>query len=373
MKKIIFTSLLMVFAFSLSFGQKNNVSITNNNGKTSISIKDSKQKLDLKVKGDVTFTDDERGIKSLSSDGNIYYRKGENKLKILPKKEGSLLYLIDGTKKTAPDSSDEALIAECVQMMIDMGVNGKERAQRIYKEIGFDGVLKEVDRFDSDYVKSIYLGALGAHHSLSDKEMIAFLNEAEARLASDYYKAELLNGVRENYLRNKSTVEVYINIVKNIKSDYYKYEMLKKLGKYSSAEKQAEQVLEIVKSMNSDYYQAEIITVLLKSKSIDKKSYSQILGAIQDVNSSYYQAEILKKLITNQVKDEKEWSQIIAYTQKIDSDYYRAAVLKKMATNMPASDALKKEFEEAAKTLGSDYYYGNVMRYTAMRPNEGNQ
>src|SRR5699024_8345426 len=126
-----------------------------------------------------------------------------------------------------------ALIAECVQMMIDMGVNGKERAQRIYEETGFEGVLKEVDRFDSDYVKSIYLSALGAHHSLSDKEMIAFLNQAETRLSSDYYKAELLNGIRENYLRNKATTEAYLNAIKSIKSDYYQAETLKKLWETS--------------------------------------------------------------------------------------------------------------------------------------------
>ncbi len=362
MKKIILISLLMVFTFSLSFGQKNNISVIRKYGKTTLSIQDSKKKLKLKVKGKVTFTDDDRGIKSLSPDGSISYKKGKKKLKIFSEQKGSLLYVINGAKKAVPDAKDETLIAEAVQTMINMGVNGKERAQRIYKETGFDGVLKEVDRFDSDYVKSIYLGALGAQHSLSDKEMITFLNKAETRLSSDYYKAELLKGIRENYLRNEATTEAYLNAIKSIKSDYYQVETLKKLWKTSPTEKQAEQVLEIVKNVDSDYYQAEIITALLKSKSIEEKSYSQILAAIQEVNSSYYQAEILKNLITNQVKDEQEWSRIIAYTQKIDSDYYKAEVLKKIAKNMPTSDTLKKEFEEAAKTIHSDLYYGSVIR-----------
>src|SRR5699024_5729247 len=263
MKKIIFTSLLMVFVFSLSYGQKNNVSIVEKNGKTTISIQDSKKKLDLKVKGKVTFTDDEKGIKTLSPDGSISYKKGKNKLKISQEKEGSLLYVINGSKKMVLDVKDEALIAECVQTMIDLGINGKERAQRIYKETGVSGVFKEVDRFDSEYVKSIYLRGLGADHSLSDQEMIDFLKKADTRLSSDYYKAELLNGIQENYLKKEATADVYLKNVKSIKSDYYLAGTLKKLLKTSLAENQVEEVLATVGAMKSDYYKAEIIKSLL--------------------------------------------------------------------------------------------------------------
>lgn len=362
MKKIILTSLLIVFTFSISFAQKNNISISKNNGKTSISIQDSKNKLSLKVKGEVVFTHDEKGIKSLSSDGSISYKKGRNKLKISPENKGALLYVINGTKKTVLNSKDKSLIAQCVQALIDAGINGKERAHKIYDRAGFEGVLREVDRFDSDYVKSIYLNALGANHSLTDAEMIAFLKKAETRLSSDYYKVEVLNGIRENYLRSGVATEAYINNAKSIKSDYYQAKVLKKLWKALPTEKQAEQILEIVKNVDSDYYQAEIITDLLKNVSIGEKMYSQVLDVIQEVNSSYYQAEILKKLITDQVKDEKEWSRLIAYTKNIDSDYYKAGILKRIAEAMPASETLQKEFEETAKTLGSDYYYGKVMR-----------
>lgn len=131
MKNILAIIVLTVFVFATSFAQKNNnISISENNGKTSISIKDSKQKLDLQVKGNVTFTDDEKGIQSLSRDGLVSYKKDGNTLKITRESDGSLLFVINGTKKSVPEAKDETLIAECVQIMINTGINGKERAQK---------------------------------------------------------------------------------------------------------------------------------------------------------------------------------------------------------------------------------------------------
>lgn len=363
MKNILAIIVLTVFVFATSFAQKNNVSISENNGKTSISIKDSKQKLDLQVKGDITFTDDDRGIKSLSPDGSISYKKGRNKLKISSEQKGSFVYVINGVKKAVPNAKDESLIAEAVQTMINIGVNGKERAQRIYKEAGFDGVLKEVDRFDSDYVKSIYLSTLGTQHSLSDKERITFLNKAETRLSSDYYKAELLIKMQRDYLKNEAVSSAYLNAVKEIKSDYYKTEVIKKsLSRSSISDVQYEQFMDVVSQMESDYYQSEILLSLLKNTSLTETRYSQTISAIQNMKSSYYQATVLQSLINKNVKGEKEWRQLITYTKKIDSDYYKSEVLKKIAATMPDSETLKKEFIEVAETISSDYYYRTVVR-----------
>lgn len=399
MKKIICTILLIAFAFTTSFAQKESISISDTNGKTTISIQNSKQKLDLKVKGEITFTEDEKGIESLSHDGSISYKKNNNKLKVSRESDGSLLYVINGVKKSIPDTKDEILIAECVQTLISSGINGKERTEKIYKISGFNGVLKEVDRFESDYVKHIYLTALGSKNSLSESEMISFLGKINTHLSSDYYKAELLKGIQVNYLKKEVTADAYLKTVRNVKSDYYQTAMLERILQQSLTEKQSEQVLAIIISMESDYYkteiikkllnqsnisdnqfeqyvnmttyvksdyyQSEILTALLKNTSFDEKRYSIIIAGIQNIKSSYYQTAVLQSLINDKEKNEKEWSQLIAYTAKIESDYYKAEVLKKIATTMPKTEALQMEFMKAAKTIDSDYYYESVMR--AMR------
>jgi len=382
MKNIILTLLLVAFVFSCSFAQNQNISKSNNNGVVTISIKDRKQKLDLKTKGEVVFTEDERGIKSLSPNGSISYKKASNKLIISPEKDGSLLYVINGTKKSTPNTKDEVLIAECVQWMINMGINAEVRVEKVYNTAGYEGVLREVERFENENVKSTYLAALGSKQSLSEDEMIAFLKNADSQLPSDYYKSELLNSIQGNYLKSEVTADAYFKTVENLISDYYQADTLERLLKQSLTEKQSEQVLAIVNSMESDYYkteimknllsqsnisdsqfeqyinittsmksdyyQSEILTSLLKNSSLDEKRYSRILVGIQHIKSSYYQAVVLQNLINSKEEDIEEWSQLIAYTTKIDSDYYKSEVLKRIASSMPTSNSLKKEFMEAA-------------------------
>lgn len=331
MKKIILSFLLVIFVTNGSFAQKQNISTSNNNGEVSISIQDSKQKLDLKVKGNITFTEDERGIQSLSHNGSLSYKKDRNKLKISQEKNGALLYVINGTKKTVPDAKDDALITECVNALINIGVNGKERAEKIYKVNGFDGVLKEVDRFESDYVKHIYLTALGSNPSLSDDEILSFLNKATTDLSSDYYKADLLSTIQEKYLNNEKISSKYLKTVEEINSDYYKAATLRKILRQPLTENQTEQVLEVVNTIASDYYKSDV----------------------------------LRSLISIKGKSEEDWSRLLHNSTKIASDYYKAEVFESIAATMPKTERLQMEFREAVKSIRSDYYYGSVMR--AMR------
>lgn len=336
MKNSILSLFLIAFATISSLGQKNNISVSENNGKTNISIQDSRQKLDIQVKGDVTFTEDEKGIQRLSRNGSISYKKNGDKLKITRESNGSLLYTINGTKKSVPDVQDEKIIAACVQTMINAGINGKERAQAIFKKNGLRGVFSELNRFESDYVKHIYLNSLVSNRLLADEEMISLLEKVNSDLKSDYYKAEVLLKMQKDYLKNAMVLNAYLAAVKKIDSDYYKTEVIKKsLSGSRVNDVQFEHFMDVVSQMKSDYYQAEIILAVLKKSEPNEKRYSQTLAAIQNMKSSYYQAEVLGKLIDKGVKDEAEWNQLIEYANKIESSYYRAEILRKIIATRP--------------------------------------
>lgn len=396
MKKIIITSLLIAFTFSISIAQKKSVSVTRDNNESVLQIKDDAQNVQLQVKGQVSFTDDEKAVEKLAQGSKISYRKNNDELEVTPGDNGSPVYTINGIIKTNLETADKNFIAQCVQLMIDNGVGAKERAAKLYSQGGFPLVLKEVDRISTDYARYIYLNYLGANHSLTDNEMLSFLNKIDTLLSSDYYRAELLNGIQENYLRKEVTANAYLENVKNIKSDYYQFTTLKKLLNSSLAEKQFEKVLSIVGSMKSDYYETEVLKMLLKgnaisdqifsqlmnataniksdyykseiissllsNESLNKDRYSQTIDAMLNMKSNYYKVSILKKLINADIKDEKEWSKLLGYTAKINSDYEKSEVLIKIASKMPADKTLKSQFTEVAKSIGSDYYYGRVVR-----------
>lgn len=395
MKKITITSLLIAFTFSMCIAQKKSVSVTRNNNEYVLQIKDDAQNIQLKVKGEVSFTDDEKSVERLEPGAKISFKKNNDNLEVASGDNGLPIYTFNGIIKTNLESADKTLIAQCVQLMIDSGVGAKERVARLYSKGGFPLVLKEVDRLNTDYAKYIYLNYLGGNHSLSDNEMLSFLNKIDTLLTSDYYRAELLNGIQENYLKKEVTANAYLQNVKDIKSDYYQYTTLNKLLNSPLAENQLDRVLAIVASMKSDYYESEILKMLLKGNAISDKRFSQFMNAtaniksdyykseiissllsnestkdrysktidaMQNIESNFYKASILKKLINADVKDEKEWSKLISYTAKINSDYEKSEVLIKITSKMPTSETLKNQFAEVAKSIGSEFYYGRVAR-----------
>ncbi|MGN6619305.1 MAG: hypothetical protein ACTHJ5_19170 [Ilyomonas sp.] len=352
--------------------------------------------MSLKVNGDVLLGDDDKSIREISRNGFIDYRIKNQTLNIKSDDKGSITYTVNGVKKTDLNTEDKALLEQCVETLIDYGIDAADRVRRTFAKNGSAGVLNEVNRFKSDFVKEMYLSWLLKNQNLSKDEMITLLNKADQYLGSDYYKSELLNGVMTSFLSDEATSEAYLRTVTNIKSDYYQYTTINNLLKTSLNEKQFDEVLAIVDQMKSDYYQSEvlknllnnaaisnnnfpkvmnmaanmksdyykseIISALLQNKDIGNDRYSQTIAAMQSIKSDYYQSEILKKLIDENIKDESEWSKLIAYAGNIKSDSYQSEVLIRIADKMPDSESLKNELTNAAKKIRSDYYYGRVKR-----------
>jgi hypothetical protein len=396
MKKLFLFVLLCHTAIQFASAQKNETSYSTHNNTFQLQVNNSDENTSLTVKGDVTLGADDKSIEKMSPNSSVEYHVKNQSLDIRTDDGNTLTYTINGVKKVNPDANDKALIEQCVKAMIDYGIDATNRVQRIFEKSGTAGVLNEVSRFKSDYVKEIYLSWLLKNQKLSKDEMVALLNKTDQYLNSDYYKSQLLNGVMASFLSNDATSDAYLKTVANMKSDYYQYTTINNLLKSALNGKQFDGVLSIVDHMKSDYYQSEILksllnhntisdekfsrlmkvlasmksdyyksvilSSLLDNKDLPKDRYSLTIAAMQGMKSDYYQSEILKKLIDPNVKDESEWSKLIQYAGNIHSDYYQSEVLMKIADEMPDSPSLKKELSEAAKKIKSDYYYGKLAR-----------
>ena len=394
MKKIFLSLLLCCASPAFIYAQDDEVSYSKENDVFSLKVNNNSEKLNITIKGDLRLADDDKSISGLSRGGSLSYRKKDQSLEVENDGNGNLAYTINGKKKTTLSEEDKALVEDCVQSLIEYGIDADNRVKRIFAQKGTTGVLSEVSWFKSDYVKEIYLSHLIKDQKLSKEEMIAVLNKADQYLSSDYYKAELLDGIMVSFLSDETTSDAYLKTVSSITSDYYQSTTVKKLLNSSLSEKQFDQVLAIVNNMSSDYYQsevlkmllnneisdakfssvmkvagtmksdyykAEIISALLKNKSLNKDRYAQTITAMQNMKSSYYQYTILTNLIDENIKDEAAWSQLIQYAGKLDSDYYESEMLVQIADKMPVSETLKKQLTEAAKNINSDYYYGKVI------------
>lgn len=353
----------MCFAsVSLIYAQKNEVSYSKVNNVFRLKVKNSSEKMSLSIKGDVKLGNDDKRIDAISPNGYVEFESKKQSLAVNSGSNGNLSYKINGVKKTSPGAEEMALLEECVKTMISYGIDGNNRAKRIFASGGSSAVLNEVSRFKSDYVKEMYLSSLLKNQQLSKDEMIALLKKTDQYLSSDYYKSELLNGVMHSFLNDEATFDAYLNTVMNFKSDYYQYTSVKNLLKSSLNEKQYEGVISIVARMKSDYYQSEVLKSLLKNNSISGDKFTGLMNITTKIKSDYYQSEIYKEVLNHNVKEESDWSKLIQSAGNISSDYYQSEVLLTIADKMPANESLTKQLREVAKKIKSDYYYGKVAK-----------
>ena len=400
--KTIFLSLFFCCAsVAIIHAQHDEISYSKEDDKFTLKVKNSSEQLSLTIKGDIKLGDDDKSIAQLSSNGSVYYRNKKQTLEIENDGHGNLLYTINDNKRSSLSEEDKAFIEDFVRLLINYGVDADNRVKRIFAQKGTSGVLNEVGRFESDYVREIYLSYLLKQQKLSKDEMIVLLDKIDQYLTSDYYKAELLDDVMSSFLSEESASEAYLKVVSNMTSDYYQTNTVNRILHTTVNEKQFNQVLAIVKNMESDYYQAEvlrmllnnneisderfadvmkiagnmssdyykaeIITTSLKNKSLNSDRYSQTIAAMQNMTSDYYQYNILASLVDEDIKDESAWGALIEYAGKIHSDYYEAELLLLIADKMPATESLKKKLTEAAKNISSDDYYGKVIRAVEKR------
>jgi hypothetical protein len=366
----------------------------------SIIINDENSSLEIKYTGDISFTDNETAIKTMSPNGYLKFKKNGKKIIMTAKDNGQVMYEInDGDKKNSLNDDEKAFLAEAIKVMIENGIGAKDRVERIYKKGGSKAVMDETKNMKSDYVKAIYLDYLLQTNTLSTNEMTEIANNVHFLLHSDFEKGKLLKQFSSKYLANATTAQAYLGAVKSIISDFEKANAVKTILNQTLTQEQFSQVLEVANSIGSDFEKAGVLKEVIASNKISPAQFSEVLHAASHINSDFEKAGVLKQILKNdklpedeftetlsvvtsvssdfekagvlkqlagsEIKEESHWISLINSTEKVSSDFEKGNVLREIAEKMPASENVKTAYLKAAKTISSDFEYGKAIR--AMR------
>ena len=315
----------------------------------------------LILKGDVQLADDDQNIKSISRGGSLIYSKNKQDLKVESDSKGNLTYKLNGNQISG-SASEQPVIADCVNRLIEYGVDAERRAKRIYSTSGFAELMHQVGRLKSDYAQQIYLSFTLKNEKLSNGEIAALLDNVNKQIQNSYYRSVVLSGIKPVHFSDETVVNKYIEAMDGISTDYYKFTALQKILREPLTENQFDKIISFATSINSDYYQSEILKSALSNKNISPQNLTKVIHSASDIKSDYYKSELLKQIIKSGVKDEDTWKLLMKEASKISSDYYLSETLVLIAKKIPSDDLLKKEVELTAKNINSDLYYGKVMR-----------
>jgi bla regulator protein blaR1 len=328
---------------------------------------DDDKRLEVTIRGRVEFADDYTDIKSIEDGGSI--RVIDESGAVHRKFEATATaggiqrsYWVNGQSQQVDQTARTWLAKVLDDTVRQGGYDARPRVQRILRESGPNGVLREITRLKGDYVKRIYFDELIKNGNLNDESIRQVLRQATAELQSDYEKAQLLVQISENYLVNDSQREIYLEGVNTLHSDYEKGRALGALLKKGNLTR--ENMLFVMRSVShisSDYERAQILIRIAAGFPLDDPARRAYLESVATLKSDYEKGRVLAAFLKKGEAQKEDVLFVVKSATGVSTDYEKAQLLIKIADNYTLDDPTRVAFMDAVATMHSDYEKGRVL------------
>jgi hypothetical protein len=365
---------------------------------------DNNQSTEVSYDGEISFTEDEKDIKSISPGGFFKFSKttfgNRRAVHVESSSDGQLkrTYFVGKTQEPYEPEGRKWLADMLPEVIANTGIGAEDRVRRIYAQKGATGVIAAVENISSDYTKAIYFNYLLQQNGLKDKDLTKILEKVSEYISSDYEKSKLLQKVSGTYLQNASLVPTYMGAVKGISSDYEKAKVLRHVLNHNKlSEANFSKTLDAVSGISSDYEKAKVLTELLNKQDLPEKHFKQTMMVVAGISSDYEKSKVISKLISCNCKalhdnftvvletiakissdyeksktlsallkskqlTEPQYIQSLGAITNVHSDYEKSKLLQQVSKTMPRDKpAVAEAYKKAAKSISSDYEYRKVM------------
>ncbi|MCU1260067.1 MAG: hypothetical protein JWO80_2952 [Bryobacterales bacterium] len=343
------------------------VSVTQDDGTARMKArwKDANRDLRVDMRGEITFSPDERSIASLAPWG--YFEISEStgwsrrRLEVRPSSSGAPeeKYFVDGRQKPLDEAGRAWAASTYPFLMRELGIDVEGRVGRLLTRRGVSGVLDEVDLIHADNIKRKYLTQLAEQATLTtdDLRRVAM---CVRKISSDHDKAEFLIANANRFAADQLRTS-YFHAVDSINSDNDRRRVLMgMLEADGRSPETASLVGKSAKSMNSDHDKAE---VLIAIPSTSGEATCGLLKAARTIQSDYDKARVLRD--SGYMESSECRDAFFAVVNQIHSDNDRSTVLREMLNRPALSAATYQEVASAAKAMSSDNDKANVLMLLA--------
>jgi beta-lactamase regulating signal transducer with metallopeptidase domain len=243
-----------------------------------------------------------------------------------------------------------ALLPELVRRT---GIVADARVARILKQDGAAGVVGEIDRLESDYVRSIYVRELVKQTALVPGDLNIALRAAQ-RIGSDYQQAETLMAIARFQTIDAATAPAYFDGVDTIGSDY---ERRRVLSAFLDRTVDAAVVAALFRSaatIGSDYEQAEFLIGAAR-RGLDVQATDPFFAAVETIGSDYEHRRVLATIAGRPKATDATLEALLQSSRAINSDYEQAELLVALARGRRFDGRLRSSYLDAAESIGSEH------------------
>jgi hypothetical protein len=320
-------------------------------------------KTDVRIHGEVVLTDDDSDIKSLSPGGYVTITERTGLFNAVTFESRSVNGKIERTWSGLDGDAERRtwLADHLLALVRNSGFAAEARVARILKQAGPDGVLQEISRLTSDYVKRVYIQRLLVAAPLDDATLSRLIAQVGREMHSAYDIASVLSGLAPR-LREDSTRIAYLQAVRAVNSDYDRRRALSALmqaGALSPAVVTA--LLDAATAIRSDYDIAGVLTELLQSNDVTDASRQGFVAALDTIQSDYERRRVLTALADRATSTPAVLTVVYSSASRMRSDYDLASVLADCLRRHPLDPTLRPAFFAAFAGLKSDYERHRVL------------
>lgn len=388
-----------ILAQDLSSSKSTNVIV--NDGTTRWKSSSGLNSFNVEYRGKIDIEDDDKDIRAMSDGAYLEISKtvfGSKRTIVIESIGGGKFkkQYYEGRTMVNWEPAGREWLAEILPEVVrSTSLCAESRVKRFFKQGGTSGVLAEIDRIESDYVKSLYADLL-MKQPVQVKDYASIINKLAEELDSDHYLTEFLKGNTSKFMQDKEATSALFSATRKMDSDHYKTVVIKDAlkGQIASLEN-VKIIMQATGMMESDHYITEVLTSLLKqdnlndaiiseminttksiesdhyrtvvlTEALDKEglsnaSFQRVIESVKGIESDHYVNEVIKHLMNNKLSDDL-LSLLLSITNSIESDHYRTEVLRSLLKRQDLTDVQFTRLIESCNTMDSDHYKTVVLQ-----------
>ncbi len=363
--KSIFPHLLLLALGTASYAQEASVQIHQDHNKIVIKNRTGLTSFDVEVRGKIELTDDDKDIKSMSSDGYLEVKKtvfGSRRTLIVSNERGVLKKeYYEGRTNIAFEPAGRQWMSEILPELVRSTTIGAEsRVERFYKKGGAPAVVAEIENLQSNHVKSYYANLL-MKQPVSPKDYARIIDRMAGTLTSNHYLAGFLKNNMDKFLKSNEALEAAFRATNEMDSDHYKTEVIKSgLGNQSVSLDAVKVIMKSAGAMDSDHYKTEVLTSLLRQNNLNDDIVSEMIITTKTIDSDYYRSVVLNKALDQNALSDISFQRALESIKDIGSDHYKSDVLVSLLKK-PIPSSLQITLIDLTGSIDSDHYCSQVL------------
>jgi hypothetical protein len=383
------------------------LSMSSSNDRHKISYRSDNplQNFNVETRGKIELTDDDKDIKSMSSDGYIEIEKTVfgSRRKIVITAEGNSIKreYYEGRTSLPFEPEGRKWLSEILPELVRTTTLGAEgRVKRFFAKGGTPAVLSEINSMSSDYVMNHYANLLMAQRvTVNDYPLI--IKSIVDAVDSDHYRAQFLEYNMDKFMVDQSAIEAVCLASGRMGSDHYKTQVIKRALRDKNISLKAMKsilatttrmssdhyITEVIntllnqdvsdavvteainasKTMSSDHYRSVVLRTALNKPNLSAASYQQTLEAVKGINSDHYKTEVLKQLMKGSLANEQLFT-LVDLSSSIGSDHYLTEIFSEVLRTQQLSDEAFKRLIDRVGNVNSDHYASVILRSALNKP-----